>query len=81
MLKEHHLPEVKAVYKALGPFDFTCEEENEFEEQERTMQDKFESRRSGNNYRGQINGNNRPDGKGFKVFPNGSIYEGYFADG
>jgi hypothetical protein len=33
-------------------------------------------------YRGEINHTTgKPDGKGIKVYPNGSIYEGYFSEG
>ena len=33
-------------------------------------------------YRGQINEqSNKPDGFGFKVYPNNSIFEGFFAEG
>lgn len=46
------------------------------------MVDRFDTRKSGNMYRGEIGSQSgRPDGIGFKVFPNGSVYEGHFSDG
>jgi len=81
ILKEHHLPEVKQAYSTLGPFDFTVQATDEFSEDERTLVEKFETRRSGNMFRGQVNAQGRPDGTGFKLFPNGSVYEGFFEDG
>jgi len=33
-------------------------------------------------FRGEINNiSGKPDGRGIKIFANGSIFEGYFADG
>jgi hypothetical protein len=43
---------------------------------------KFDKRKTGTLFRGEISGvTGKPDGKGIKIFGNGSIYEGYFADG
>jgi hypothetical protein len=77
ILKEHPFDEIKWAYEAAGPFDFIKGEEDDIEE-ERQVLDKFEIRKSGNQYRGQVNMGGKPDGKGFKVFPNGSVYEGFF---
>lgn len=54
-----------------------------FEEaEEKIMKDKFEIRRSGANYRGEFGAETgKPDGVGLKIYPNGSIYEGFFSDG
>ncbi len=32
-------------------------------------------------FRGQTNASDKPDGYGFKVYPNNSIFEGYFTEG
>ena len=46
------------------------------------MQEKFDKRKSGAMYRGEFNSiTGKPDGRGFKIFPNGSVYEGFFAEG
>lgn len=45
------------------------------------MQKVFTQRKSGAQFRGQLNGGDKPDGMGFKVFPNNSLYEGNFEDG
>jgi hypothetical protein len=48
----------------------------------KTLVNKFDKRKSGTQFRGEISSiTGKPDGKGIKIFPNGSIYEGYFADG
>jgi len=42
----------------------------------------FDTRKSGAQYRGQINmETSKPDGMGFKVYPNNSIFEGFFEEG
>ena len=51
-------------------------------EANRVFLDKFDKRKSGADYRGELNAtSNKPEGKGFKVYPNGSVYEGFFEDG
>lgn len=50
--------------------------------EQRSIVERFDKRKSGAMYRGEINQNTgKPDGKGIKVYPNGSIYEGYFNEG
>jgi hypothetical protein len=44
--------------------------------------DRFDKRKSGTQFRGEINqATGKADGKGIKIFANGSIYEGYFSEG
>lgn len=85
------------IYKMLGPFDYSQYEEVVDEESivppsgsssdvggedKRETQLYWESRKSGAQYRGDINiDTKRPDGKGFKVFQGKSLYEGFFKDG
>jgi len=48
----------------------------------KTLSMKFDQRKTGTLFRGEINNiSGKPDGRGIKIFQNGSIYEGYFADG
>lgn len=48
----------------------------------KTMVSKFDTRKTGTMFRGEISSiSGKPDGKGIKIFPNGSIFEGFFADG
>jgi len=52
-----HLNEnVKQIYKQLGPFDYFQEKQldDDDEMEEKTMQERFDTRRSGNMYRGEI---------------------------
>jgi hypothetical protein len=74
----------------MGPFDFYHNlgggEEMDLTAtaggEPKTMNDRFDRRKSGAMFRGEINpASGKPDGKGIKVFPNGSIYEGYFTEG
>ena len=46
------------------------------------MQETWELRhKSGNKFRGEVNADdNHAEGRGIKIFSNGGIYEGYFAD-
>lgn len=49
---------------------------------QRQMRMDFETRKSGAMYRGQINQeNSKPDGIGFKVYPNNAMFEGFFEEG
>ena len=42
----------------------------------------FDSRRSGAKFRGQVHiESHRPDGMGFKIYPNDSLFEGFFEEG
>ena len=46
------------------------------------MMEKFDKRKSGAVFKGEISqASLKPEGKGIKIFPNGSIYEGYFSEG
>lgn len=73
----------------LGPFNFKATFEEEEDEDganenadEKTMSMNFDKRKSGAEYRGEYSSQtDKPDGRGFKVFPNGSIYEGFFEQG
>lgn len=74
------------IYRQLGPFDFYQESGIKAETDEnidqRSLNDKFEQRRSGAMFRGEIsNVTGKPEGRGIKIFPNGSIYEGNFSEG
>lgn len=89
VLDELNNYDVAKVYKTLGPFDFFAKKDDEDLKElmnfqsTRVMEDKFQIRkRSGNKYRGEIYPeNDKPDGRGFKVFSNGGVYEGDFGDG
>lgn len=81
IINTHMNNEILQIYKQLGPFDFYTEVIEE-DLEEKSMIDKFDKRKSGALYRGEIGSQSgKPDGRGFKVFPNGSIYEGWFTDG
>ena len=55
------------------------EEDDESSVIEKTMSMNFDKRRSGAMYRGEYSSQtDKPDGRGFKIFPNGSVYEGFF---
>ena len=42
----------------------------------------FEQRKSGAQYRGMVSLESmKPDGIGFKVYPNNAIFEGFFEEG
>jgi hypothetical protein len=79
------------IYKMLGPFDFYQEPSNKLdqttgggtdENDSKSMQDRFDMRRSGAMFRGEISQNTgKPEGRGIKIFPNGSVFEGNFQDG
>ena len=74
---------VKDIYNVLGPFDHHahCAADDELDSQ-RTMKDDFEGRRSGARYRGQVSSQSlKPDGIGFKVYPNNAMFEGFFEEG
>lgn len=77
------------IYELLGPFDYSTYnpdddqadllDEDREEEERRVWQEHFQQRRSGAQYRGELETEfYRPDGKGFKVFEGKSVYEGYF---
>lgn len=85
---------IAEIYNQLGPFNYSAyKEEKEGDEDddrsqgsqennERVPQYDFIKRKSGAMYRGEVlQHNNRPDGKGFKVFDGQSLYEGFFVDG
>lgn len=75
---------IKDIYRTLGPFDHfenRDPEENEMDGQ-RDLRTDFDERKSGALYRGQVNEQTqRPDGMGFKVYPNNAIFEGFFCEG
>lgn len=77
-------PVIKDIYRQLGPYDHfehRDPEETEMDAQ-RGLRLDFDERKSGAKYRGQINEQTcRPDGYGFKVYPNNALFEGYFAEG
>lgn len=77
---------IRKIYRQLGPFDFYLEipgiKAETDENIEKTLTEKFEERRSGAMFRGEIsNATGKPEGRGIKIFPNGSIYEGNFSEG
>lgn len=74
---------VRDIYKVLGPFDhFAGREVDDDLDSQRMLKTEFETRKSGAQYRGQVNIENfRPDGMGFKVYPNNSMFEGFFEEG
>ena len=74
---------VRDIYKVLGPFDhFAGRDPDDDLDSQRMLKTDFETRRSGASYRGQVNIENfRPDGMGFKVYPNNSMFEGFFEEG
>jgi len=74
---------IKEIYKSMGPYDHFAHKDLDDNEQEseRRLQKEFTQRKSGAQFRGQVNNSDKPDGNGFKVFPNNSVYEGNFEDG
>ena len=74
---------VRDIYKVLGPFDHYAHHEADDDlDSQRQEKHEFEQRRSGCQYRGQVNMESfKPDGMGFKVYPNNSIFEGFFEEG
>ena len=74
---------IQDIYKVLGPFDhYAYHEADDDMDTQRLWKKDFEMRRSGAQYRGQINSdNNKPDGLGFKIYPNGSMFEGFYEEG
>ena len=46
------------------------------------MNERFDKRRSGAIYRGEVSQLTvKPEGKGIKIDPNGSVFEGFFTEG
>jgi hypothetical protein len=77
---------VAKIYKQLGPFDFYHDQgkmgNEDSSADQRSMSERFEKRRSGAIYRGEISQTTgKPEGKGIKIYPNGSIFEGFFTEG
>jgi len=75
---------IKDVYRKLGPFDhFEHMSADDIEDDaSRAMRLEFDVRKSGALFRGQVNDlTQRPDGIGFKVYPNGSVFGGFFVEG
>lgn len=89
VLNELNNHDVEKVYRILGPFDFYVKrEDGDLKELlEPDTQRYFDHnwtvrKKSGNKYRGEVLPDNQhPDGRGFKVFGNGGVYEGDFSDG
>lgn len=84
VLKNSKHEAVRDAYRRLGPFDhFEMGTSNEeVDDAQRVMNLEFDVRKSGALYRGQVTQlTQKPDGFGFKVYPNGSIFEGYFEEG
>jgi hypothetical protein len=76
---------VKDIYKKLGPFDHFEHRDTDGptnEDENRHLRFDFDERKSGALYRGQQNeATLKPDGFGFKIYPNGAIFEGFFVEG
>ena len=74
---------IKDIYKVLGPFDhYAHHEADDDMDTQRQLKMDFEPRRSGAMFRGQISMDTlKPDGVGFKVYPNNAIFEGFYEEG
>ncbi len=83
---------IARIYRQLGPFDYYQDSVpgviledltgGSIPNEQRSIVERFDKRKSGAMYRGEINHTTgKPDGKGIKIYPNGSIYEGYFSEG
>ena len=75
---------IRDVYKKLGPFDHYqhLDPMEDLDDGSRSMCNDFDVRKSGALFRGMVNQlTQKPDGLGFKVFPNGSVFEGFFEEG
>lgn len=118
VVKQLENPKIEAIYKTLGPFDYTLYEPPDEQEKEpkkkgpekktaddsseaasvaqsskagtefdetdskRVFQEHWDTRKSGAQYRGEVNEQNkRPDGRGIKIHNKSSLYEGYWQDG
>jgi len=84
--------QIAKIYRQLGPFDYYQDSipgmsleditGGSIPSEQRSIVEKFDKRKSGAMFRGEVNSaTGKPDGKGIKVYPNGSIYEGYFNEG
>ena len=78
-----HSKEARDIYKNLGPFDhFEHQEIDDDLEATRELTYDFTMRKSRAMYRGQsLIENGKPDGIGFKVYPDETLFEGYFEEG
>lgn len=75
---------IKDIYRSLGPYDhFSDKDPDDLNNNvDRAMRKDMDLRKSGALYRGQKNiQSGKPDGYGFKIYPNNSIYEGGFDEG
>lgn len=86
MLSHHDNEAVQKIYKILGPLDFFIKKDNELKEslenETRQMQSALLVKgKSNNRYRGEVNDSQVPEGRGFKIYSTGGIYEGYFQEG
>jgi len=83
VMEEIHDKTIRDIYKVLGPFDhFSKREADDDMDLQRGMLTEFEVRKSGAQYIGQHTLDSlKPDGIGFKVYPNNSLFEGFFEEG
>ena len=75
---------IRDIYQKLGPFDHYAHREEgvEGDTEQKSLRLDFDERKSGALYRGQMNeASGKPDGFGFKVYPNNSVFEGFFVEG
>ena len=75
---------IKDIYLKLGPFDHFEQKDPDETEADRSivLRLDFDTRKSGALYRGQLNElTSKPDGYGFKIYPNNAVFEGSFAEG
>lgn len=74
---------IKDIYRLLGPFDHYEHHDADDElDAQRSMSKEFNFRKSGARYRGQVHiESTKPDGVGFKIYANNSIFEGFFSEG
>ena len=71
------------IYRQLGPYDHYANRDPLADvDINRAMKLDFDARKSGALYKGQISiASGKPDGYGFKIYPNNSMYEGSFDEG
>ena len=74
---------IKDIYRLLGPFDHYEHHDADDElDTQRSLSTDFIFRKSGARYRGQVHlESTKPDGIGFKIYANNSIFEGFFSEG
>ena len=74
---------IKNLYKTLGPFDhYEHHSIDDDMDVSRALRLDWEYRKSGAQFRGQSDmETGKPDGMGFKLYPNNSMFEGFFVSG